>query len=571
MSRHHPASPRISLCMIVRDEATMLPDCLASVAGAVDELVIVDTGSTDGTQRLAQEAGAVLLTSAWNDDFATPRNVGLRAATGDWALILDADERLVRGAARVIRDAVRDDQIDCGLLPLHNAAREDADVENVRGGQGRRAEVSYLPRLLRRLPDLAFEGIVHENVTPWLLPRAERARILPGADIVHLGYAASVQRARQKYARDTALLEKAIARDPRDPGPYGYLALAHLEAGRVDRAEAVAEAGWPRLPPPSRGTEVTALRLGVARAALALDRGDRDRALATLTTAGRHWPDHPDLWFLRGCTAEAHALDAETATERTEALREAENAFRRAHAGRDGIFAQRLLTGATTWATWLRRGAIALLKGRPGEARDAFEHADREGAPSVLCDLGRAEAALARRQPETARALVRRALDALDRPDERDVPPRARADAHLLAALVAEAEGDLRTMATQLTATRRHLGGGSFAASHRRPRFFDAATVLALHHGQFIDAPGPFGQLSVLLRGETRAVRGGAARPLDPGMRDRLFRRWILSGRTEALEHLLRPEAEVRLPGLAGALAAVVSDLGRDRAVMAAS
>lgn len=548
--------PRVSLCMIVRDEATMLPDCLASAREAVDEIIVVDTGSVDETPDIAAAAGATVLHHAWDDDFAAARNESIAAATGDWVLILDADERLARGAGKVIRLALQRDDFDCGLLPLHNAARLDAEIEAVRRGRDCASETSFLPRLLRRTDDLAFEGVIHENVTTWLLGH-ERTRVLTGADIVHFGYTSAVQSNRQKHARDVALLEKAITRDPQNATYYGYLALSHLEADETALARRVAEEGWAHLPEPARGTEVTALRLAVARAATALDGGDYDRAFETIDVAQKHWPDHPDLWFLQACAAEALVLEAENPFDRNTWLDEAERAFHETHAQREGFFVQRFLSGATTWASWLRLGALALLRGRARDAHQAFTRAEQEGGPSDLCDLGRAEAFLAQEQTDRAAKLIDRHL--------RRKTGTSRADAFLLGALVAEQKGDLAAMGKLLVETRRNLAG-DFAAIHRRERFFDAVAVVALHHGEHIESPGPFGQLAVLLRGEDRAVKGGSARTADTGMLERLLHRLVATGHANALAHLLTPTAEVHLPGIGSTLSRVVDGMVPQRA-----
>src|SRR5262249_39251249 len=92
---------RISLCMIVKDEEEMLPECLASCADGVDEMVIVDTGSSDRTIEIAESYGATVLHFPWNGSFSDARNHGIDAATGTHILWLDADERLPgRDAAR---------------------------------------------------------------------------------------------------------------------------------------------------------------------------------------------------------------------------------------------------------------------------------------------------------------------------------------------------------------------------------------------------------------------------------------------------------------------------------------
>ena len=86
--------PSISLCLIVRNEARFLAACLASAAGVASQIVVVDTGSTDGTPDLARELGARVYDFAWVDDFAAARNAGQEKARGAWTLWLDADDRL---------------------------------------------------------------------------------------------------------------------------------------------------------------------------------------------------------------------------------------------------------------------------------------------------------------------------------------------------------------------------------------------------------------------------------------------------------------------------------------------
>ena len=84
----------LSLCMIVKNEEANLGRCLESVKGVADEIIIVDTGSTDRTVEIARQHGAKIVSHQWDDDFAVARNVSLRAATSDWILVLDADEAL---------------------------------------------------------------------------------------------------------------------------------------------------------------------------------------------------------------------------------------------------------------------------------------------------------------------------------------------------------------------------------------------------------------------------------------------------------------------------------------------
>jgi glycosyltransferase involved in cell wall biosynthesis len=114
--------PTLTLCLIARDEEALLPACLASVRGVVDQIIVADTGSTDRTAALALQAGAEVIDHPWQSDFSAARNAALSAATGDWILVLDADERLSAGSGAVIRQAIQSGGFDLGFLSLHNAS-----------------------------------------------------------------------------------------------------------------------------------------------------------------------------------------------------------------------------------------------------------------------------------------------------------------------------------------------------------------------------------------------------------------------------------------------------------------
>ena len=83
----------LALCVIARDEEQFIGDCVASARPYVDEVVVVDTGSTDRTREVARHHGARIVDFAWCDDFSAARNAAIDAATSDWILMLDADER----------------------------------------------------------------------------------------------------------------------------------------------------------------------------------------------------------------------------------------------------------------------------------------------------------------------------------------------------------------------------------------------------------------------------------------------------------------------------------------------
>ena len=98
--------PKLSLCMIIKNEEEHLGECLESTRAFIDELIVVDTGSTDSSVAIARQHGASVFFHKWENDFARHRNQSISYATGDWILILDGDEELMEGSGPTIRDRI---------------------------------------------------------------------------------------------------------------------------------------------------------------------------------------------------------------------------------------------------------------------------------------------------------------------------------------------------------------------------------------------------------------------------------------------------------------------------------
>jgi glycosyltransferase involved in cell wall biosynthesis len=204
---------RLSLCMIVRDEARFLAACLESALPAVDEAIVVDTGSSDATPRIAAEAGARVLSCAWQEDFAAARNAALDAATGTHVLVLDADERLVPEGHAALRAALENRDLALGLLPLFDADALDAPARDVVSGARRLWEPVRLPRLFRRHPALRFRRRVHETLLsdPQATLDAVGGKILPvEAPIVHYGEVRSLRQDLDKAARNRRHSQRSV-------------------------------------------------------------------------------------------------------------------------------------------------------------------------------------------------------------------------------------------------------------------------------------------------------------------------------------------------------------------------
>ncbi len=198
------AAPRLTLCMIVRDEEALLPGCLESVRGGVQEIVAVDTGSTDATPDIVRAHHGLLLRHAWREDFSAARNVSLDAATGDWILWMDADERLRPEEHGRLRKLIEGN------------TSEDAFSVPIRSETPTGAQVTRAHRLFRNRRGIRFSGRVHEQVSPSFA--SVRARVGPSVDfsIDHLGYNFSADKLRRKAERNLKLLNAAKRQDPRD-------------------------------------------------------------------------------------------------------------------------------------------------------------------------------------------------------------------------------------------------------------------------------------------------------------------------------------------------------------------
>jgi tetratricopeptide (TPR) repeat protein len=309
-ARAQPATDQtLSLCMIVKDEEGMLGQCLEAVRDVVDEIVVVDTGSTDRTVEIAEEHGARVLHHAWTGDFAEARNVSFDAATCDWILYLDADEVLVDGdgprlralTGHVWREALylsetnHTGRLDDGTSVNHNALR-----------------------LFRNRPEYRFTGRIHEQIAH-TLPGYLAERFEPTTvRIEHYGYLGEVREAKDKSRRNLELLEQQVADGVDTPFLHFNLGSEHSALDDNEAALAAFERAWETVEgdpliqtygfvPSLCQRLVKATRL-VGRHEDAIARGDRILELL---------PGYTDIVFEQALAAQALG-DVDAAAERLE-------------------------------------------------------------------------------------------------------------------------------------------------------------------------------------------------------------------------------------------------------------
>lgn len=223
-----PDVPLLSASLIVKDEHDVLPACLDALSGVADEVIVYDTGSTDGSQLLARAAGARVVQGEWHDDFARARNAALACCRGEWVLHVDADE-VFAGDPRLVRAALASAYVDAFTLEIVNL-RADG-----------RPDVTHRACRLFRRELFAWQGRLHEQVVHRADGLTYPLAVLDHARLLHSGYVPERVRRKAKAARNLRLATlEAEAADARDPVSRTMnLACAYVLAGRQEEALAL--------------------------------------------------------------------------------------------------------------------------------------------------------------------------------------------------------------------------------------------------------------------------------------------------------------------------------------------
>lgn len=198
---------RISLCMIVKNEAGTIRRCLQSVTGAVDEIIVVDTGSTDATPEIAREMGAKVCSFDWNDNFSDARNASIQQATGEWILFLDADEELTGESREALAKCTSEENVEGYFIKIMNYIGADGWVETC---------PDLVFRLFKNKPEYRFRGAIHEQIADVILEKSQQAsyRIANEIVILHYGYLDSQIEKKDKKNRNLKIIEKELASEP---------------------------------------------------------------------------------------------------------------------------------------------------------------------------------------------------------------------------------------------------------------------------------------------------------------------------------------------------------------------
>lgn len=193
----------ISLCMIVKNEEHNLGRALESVREVVDQIVIVDTGSTDLTIPIARQHGADIYSMDWRNDFSAARNESILNADCEWILVLDADEEIAPESRRMIRKTLaQSDAEGIGVVvrnfaPSGNLVRYSDDVQI---------------RFFRNRPEYRYEQAVHNQISPSIMRAGGKISDLTWI-VNHYGY---MNNPRKKTERSLNLIQRELSNDPQN-------------------------------------------------------------------------------------------------------------------------------------------------------------------------------------------------------------------------------------------------------------------------------------------------------------------------------------------------------------------
>lgn len=289
---HNTSNTLLSLCMIVKNEAKNLPRCLSLVQPYVDEMVIIDTGSEDGTPEIAASYGAKVGYFPWCDDFAAARNYALTQVSGQWVLMLDADEELVAEGEKLKQVLASNPD----ALAYRLEYREMIDAEE--------RTPSYRICLFRNLPEFSYVGKYHEILRYQGQNLPSPLNYLQGVEIKHYGFRPEV--IKQKHlTRSIPMLERMRQSEGLSIRLLYCLAVMYADVDQLEQAAACSGEIFERLMPNlMTGTPpedlnfipCTVFSLGVQ----ALQQEDYETA-QLLCQRGLEWcPNYPPLNYLTG-------------------------------------------------------------------------------------------------------------------------------------------------------------------------------------------------------------------------------------------------------------------------------
>lgn len=197
---------KISLCMITKNEEKNIEECLDMIKQYVDEIVIIDTGSTDKTKEIASKFTNKIYDYKWNSNFSAARNYSISKASNDFVLIIDGDEMIQSFDRKLLNDNILNHQMEVGKIGIIN--------QYTRKG----IKYEYNERISRFFHKKYFEyqGKIHEQIVPISDVQSVKTYNIPVV-VNHCGYDGDINTIKQKTKRNLNILLSELNLSPKDP------------------------------------------------------------------------------------------------------------------------------------------------------------------------------------------------------------------------------------------------------------------------------------------------------------------------------------------------------------------
>ncbi len=275
----------VSLCMIVKNEERMLERCLSSVRHLADEMVIVDTGSTDNTKEIAAQFGARVYEYEWDGCFANARNAALEQARMDWILLMDADDEFEYEDTQKLLDLMEHGEGSVcffqtlsfmGRVPDKNSLVANLNV-----------------RLIRNHMGLKFQGCIHEQIG---MEHGGHKAVISDIRVYHYGYLDGAIQEKKKRERNISLIQKELDKNPDDAFMLFNMGNEYFALERVQEAFTCYRKSYEDFDPKRGYSPKLIVRLMTCNDLL----GNTEEMLRLADEGLRLYPDYTDLVFLRG-------------------------------------------------------------------------------------------------------------------------------------------------------------------------------------------------------------------------------------------------------------------------------
>ncbi|WP_202709049.1 glycosyltransferase [Sporosalibacterium faouarense] len=280
---------KLSLSMIVKNEENNLPRCLESIKDIVDEMIIVDTGSTDETVNIAKRYGAKVYSFKWNGNFSDARNFSLDKVSGDWILIMDADDELDQNDKPKVLSLLEDSKADIYFFQTlsYIGKKPGNDLVN-----------NINIRLVRNNMGYRFHGAIHEQIKVENPETKNRKKIeIEDIKVYHYGYLNRDIINKDKRNRNIGILKNILEENPKDSFHLFNMGNEYFALSDYEKALEYYMKSYKNFNPNIGYSPKLILR--IVNTLNELERYNDE--LQYIKEGLRYYPKYTDLEYLRGC------------------------------------------------------------------------------------------------------------------------------------------------------------------------------------------------------------------------------------------------------------------------------